>query len=74
MKIIQGLRGPALTQVNIDKSSIVEEIIAKLGSPKELLGELQYCFITFLMGENLESFEQWKKLVNLLCSCQNSMF
>ena len=25
------------------------------------------------MGENLESFEQWKKLVHLLCNCETAL-
>lgn len=31
-----------------------------------LLGEIQFAFICFLIGQNYDSFEQWKKLVNLL--------
>jgi hypothetical protein len=30
-----------------------------------LLGELQFAFLAFLMGESYEGFEQWK--VNTLC-------
>ena len=51
----------------------MKEAIAKVGTTKDILGELQYCFITFLLGENLEAFEQWKSLVSILCSCPSGM-
>ena len=31
-----------------------------------ILGEIQYAFIYFLIGEDEDSLEQWKKLINLL--------
>nr|POF00543.1 flavonoid 3'-monooxygenase [Quercus suber] len=34
-----------------------------------LLGELQFAFTAFLMGQSLEGFIQWKALVNLLFAC-----
>jgi hypothetical protein len=73
LKAVEGLRGPALTSVNLDKTVILKEVIAKVGNPKDILGELQYCFITFLLGENLEAFEQWKSLVSILCSCPSGI-
>jgi A1 cistron-splicing factor AAR2 len=63
-----------LTEANFDKTLILKEIISKLDSDLSraslnLLGEMQYAFISFVMGENLESFDQWKKLFCLLCHC-----
>ncbi len=59
-----GLRGQELTQANIDKTQILIDILKReefsKEGPKRLLGELQYAFISFVMGENLESFEHWK--------------
>jgi A1 cistron-splicing factor AAR2 len=52
---------------------ILKEVLDKMGNPKDILGELQYCFITFLLGENLEAFEQWKSLVSIICSCPSGM-
>ncbi|CAD7946893.1 unnamed protein product [Amoebophrya sp. A120] len=34
-----------------------------------LLGELELAFVAFLLGQNYDAFEQWKKLLNLFCSC-----
>lgn len=36
----------------------------------ELLGELEFCYVCFLVGHSLEAFEQWKKLFSLFCSCE----
>lgn len=38
-----------------------------------LLGEFQYSFVKFLLGENYDSFEQWKKLFILVTSCEQYM-
>jgi A1 cistron-splicing factor AAR2 len=37
------------------------------GSERRLLGELQFAFVTFLLCHVYESFEQWKRLLRLLC-------
>jgi len=42
-------------------------------TPVLLLGELQFCFVTFLLGENFDSFEQWKSLTTLLCQCREAL-
>ena len=39
------------------------------GRPELLLGELQFAFVCFLLGQSLEAFEQWKRLVDVLCRC-----
>ncbi|CDW90609.1 UNKNOWN [Stylonychia lemnae] len=71
-KIITHLQGEALTQANFDKSIILQEVLEKSFQNQEnsLLGEFQFAFVTFLLGENLESYDQWKKIVNLLCNCE----
>lgn len=33
----------------------------------EIIGELQLAFVCFLVGQSLEAFEHWKKLVGLQC-------
>lgn len=38
-----------------------------------LLGELQLSFVCLLMAQNFSGFNQWKKLVHLLCSCSELM-
>ncbi|KAJ8321385.1 hypothetical protein KUTeg_001067 [Tegillarca granosa] len=39
----------------------------------ELLGEIQFSFICFLIGQVYDAFDQWKKLVHLMCSCVDAL-
>lgn len=73
VKIVQGLEGSALTSLNMDKSAILADFIKTVKSKNEVLGEMQFAFLTFLLGENYESFEQWKSMMVLLCNCQSAM-
>ncbi|MCH97757.1 protein AAR2, partial [Trifolium medium] len=52
-------------------TQLLETLLAKDygGSEELLLGELQFAFIAFLMGQSLEAFLQWKSLVSLLFGC-----
>lgn len=40
---------------------------------KVLLGEMQLSFVCLLMAQNFSGFNQWKQLVQLLCSCPQLM-
>ena len=81
VKQVQGIEGAALTQMNLDKSMILQDLLTSLEkksglkerSWKELLGELQFAFVSFLLGENYDSFEQWKALLVLICHCQQAL-
>lgn len=39
----------------------------------DFLGEVQFAYICFLIGGNLDAFEHWKELVGVLCSCQKAI-
>jgi len=39
----------------------------------EVLAEIQFSFLCFLVGMNQDSFEQWKKLVTMMCCCDEGM-
>ena len=39
----------------------------------EVLAEIQFSFLCFLVGMNQDSFEHWKKLVTMMCSCDEGM-
>ena len=69
-----GLTGSQLTMLNIDKSSELERLLINQykGSEDLLLGELEFSFIAFLMGQSLESFSQWKSIVCLMFSCDEA--
>lgn len=68
---LKGASGQDLTNMNLDKTQLLETILTKQygGSEDSLLGELQFAFIAFLMGQSLEAFLQWKLLVSLLLGC-----
>lgn len=72
----QGMSGVELTSVNLDKTYILESILMKEydGVEDRLLGELQFAFIAFLMGQSLDGFLQWKSLVSLLFGCTQAPF
>ncbi|KAM0827677.1 hypothetical protein ACQ4PT_068026 [Festuca glaucescens] len=55
-------------------TSLLESVLAKSYQDQEdlLLGELQFSFIAFMMGQSLEAFMQWKALVSLLLSCSEA--
>lgn len=38
-----------------------------------LLGELQFSFVCFLMGHALDGLEQWKRLIELVCNCDDAV-
>ncbi|KAG4953390.1 hypothetical protein JHK87_038984 [Glycine soja] len=67
----KGISGQELTSLNLDKTQLLETLLAKDygGSEDLLLGELQFAFVAFLMGQSLEAFLQWKSLVSLLFGC-----
>ncbi|KAB8094769.1 hypothetical protein EE612_022079, partial [Oryza sativa] len=66
--------GDELTALNLDKTCLLESVLAKnyQGQEDLLLGELQFAFIAFMMGQSLEAFMQWKALVSLLLSCSEA--
>eukprot|EP00850_Spirogloea_muscicola_P018863 SM000177S03196 [mRNA] locus=s177:236766:240520:+ [translate_table: standard] len=66
-----GLTAAELTASNLDKSEALEQLLQHQYSNDEslLLGELQFSFTAFLMGQSFHSFGQWKGLLNLLCHC-----
>ncbi|XP_074287419.1 uncharacterized protein LOC141612515 [Silene latifolia] len=72
----KGISGAELTSLNLDKTQILERILLKEydGVEDRLLGELQFSFIAFLMGQSLEGFLQWKSLVSLLLGCTEAPF
>ncbi|KAM3127102.1 hypothetical protein pb186bvf_020780 [Paramecium bursaria] len=63
--------GQQLTQINFDKSEIFLQMLKKeyFDDYNIFIGEIQYSFVKFLLGEHYDSFEQWKKLIILITSC-----
>lgn len=72
----KGISREELTSLNLDKTQLLETILMKDYGGEEdlLLGEIQFAFVAFLMGQSLEAFFQWKALVSLLFSCIEAPF
>ena len=50
---------------HLNKSEVLQFLLEKhfKGNYLDILGEFQISFITFMIGQNLEAFEQWKALL-----------
>ncbi|XP_044741037.1 protein AAR2 homolog [Chrysoperla carnea] len=59
-----------ITKHSLDSTYVLECLIKNYTRPIEIIGEVQFTFICFLVGHSLEAFEQWKRLVNIICSCE----
>ncbi|DBA72231.1 TPA: hypothetical protein ACH3X2_010623 [Trebouxia sp. C0005] len=70
---VPGMNPQQLTALNLDKTGLLSNILQKHfgDKPGDLLGELQFSFLAFLMGQSLEGFAQWKAIIHLLLGCQD---
>ncbi|XP_041373332.1 protein AAR2 homolog [Gigantopelta aegis] len=69
-----GASAAEITKYSMDSSYALELILTTRypDSHTDILGEIQFAFVCFLVGQNYDSFEQWKKLVHLLCTCEEA--
>lgn len=70
-KYPEGASPAEITKYSLDSSYTLDSLLKERfqDENQKILGEIQFAFICFLIGQNYESFEQWKKLVNLMCTC-----
>eukprot|EP01080_Neovahlkampfia_damariscottae_P005540 gene5540-9360_t len=61
-----------ISKMYFDKTEIFETVLTQK-TEKEVLGELQFSFILFLIGQNFNGFDQWKKMLNLVCNCDEAI-
>jgi len=64
-----------VTRFHMDRSAQLEEMITREYNGNELgiLGELQLAYIAFILGQNYDGFEQWKVLLQFICSCESAV-
>nr|XP_006813095.1 PREDICTED: LOW QUALITY PROTEIN: protein AAR2 homolog [Saccoglossus kowalevskii] len=64
-----------LTKYNMDSTYSLQTLIESQyeANKLDLLGEMQFAFICFLLGQVYDAFEHWKSLVHLLCSAQEAI-
>ena len=67
---MDGLSAKQITCSHLDHSARLKKLLEQNYPTNNLyiLGEIQFSFICFLIGQNYDSFEHWKKLVSLICN------
>ena len=55
---------------SLDKSKLLEKILLNFKKTEDFLGEFQYTFILFLIGEVYEALKQWKDIFILISSSE----
>lgn len=70
----EGASPQEITKHSMDSSYLLETLLKNVYSNKsEILGEVQFAFICFLIGQVYDAFDQWKRLVHLLCSSESAL-
>ena len=62
-----------ISKHSMDSSYILTELLKTYDTPLDILGELQFAFVCFVLGQVFDAFESWKKLVRVLCSCESAL-
>ncbi|KAI6657583.1 hypothetical protein LOD99_326 [Oopsacas minuta] len=64
-----------ITRAHIDRSHILLDCLKNnyQDNCTSLFGEIQCSFLLFVYGHIYEGFEQWRRLVELLCSCDQAL-
>ncbi|KAM7313980.1 protein AAR2 homolog isoform X2 [Ixodes scapularis] len=57
-----------ITRHGMDSSYVLESLLSAWPHERDLLGELQFVFVCFLVGHVYPSFEQWQRLVSAFCT------
>eukprot|EP00035_Acanthoeca_spectabilis_P007517 m.137570 g.137570 ORF g.137570 m.137570 type:complete len:357 (+) comp13981_c0_seq2:222-1292(+) len=69
----EGVAGPDITRWSIDRSPALELVLGHMAHETDLLGELQFVYIAFLLGQVYDAFEHWKSIVALICNCEQAL-
>ena len=70
----EGAVGRERTEAAQDRSWALSNLIQHhCSSPKDLLGELQFCFLMVLTLNNNSCLEQWKRLLLLMLTCKSAV-
>lgn len=65
-----------ITALYMDKTPLLDRMIETSYQQNEVdfLGETQFAFICFLLGQSFEAFEQWKKFICLALGCESAVY
>lgn len=74
--IPRGSTPAQITSIHMDRSPVLEHMIQKNynGDSILILGEMQFSFVCFLLGQSFEAFEQWKTILELLLHCESAVY
>lgn len=74
-KYPEGASPAEITKCNMDFSYALDSVINQRypANPKDILGELQFSFVCFLIGSVYDAFEHWKDLLRLLCHAEEAV-
>ncbi|XP_026477981.1 protein AAR2 homolog [Ctenocephalides felis] len=59
-----------ITKYFLDSTHSLELLLRSYDRPTDVIGELQFSFVIFLIGHSVEGFHHWKKLLNILCTSE----
>ncbi|ODN02381.1 Protein AAR2 [Orchesella cincta] len=62
-----------ITKCQMDTTWKLDHILEAYEKQEDLLAELQYAFVNFLVGQSYSSFEHWKRLVQLVCQSDEAI-
>eukprot|EP00117_Sycon_ciliatum_P040469 scpid61810/ scgid29739/ Uncharacterized protein C20orf4 homolog len=68
-----GSSAAEISQHSMDRSYVLETMSNSLHAEERLLGELQLAFVFSILGHVYESFEHWRKLVEVFATCDSAM-
>eukprot|EP00928_Gymnodinium_smaydae_P048653 TRINITY_DN32551_c0_g1_i1.p1 TRINITY_DN32551_c0_g1~~TRINITY_DN32551_c0_g1_i1.p1 ORF type:complete len:431 (+),score=86.71 TRINITY_DN32551_c0_g1_i1:54-1295(+) len=63
------------TRLHLDRTAQLDDMVAREygGDSLGILGELQLAYIAFILGQNYDGYDQWRALLQLLCSCESAV-
>uniref|UniRef100_A0A2R5LBP6 Protein AAR2 homolog n=1 Tax=Ornithodoros turicata TaxID=34597 RepID=A0A2R5LBP6_9ACAR len=62
-----------ITHHSIDSTYLLDTLLAACPEEGGLLGELQFAFVCFLVGHSYSGFEQWQKIIRVLCTSADAV-
>jgi len=62
-----------ISKHNLDSSYQLQIFLDKTKRPEDILAEVEFSFLCFLVGQDYVSFCQWKRLIVLLCGCDEAL-
>ena len=69
-----GATAEQVTHANLDKTHILSNLIQEHAKAEDVLGEFQFAYATFILGQNFSGFDQWKEMMGIFCGSEAAIF